>query len=65
MNWRCNHCGERFDEPRREREYQGSCFGFPAWERWSVCPCCGSEDIDEVYGYGYEDEDEGGAVLSA
>jgi len=36
----CIDCGFEFDEPAEWEESRGECFGFPAYERMSGCPCC-------------------------
>lgn len=59
MEYICNECDERFDEPDTEvttyEDYYGVGSEFDGRTRLevSVCPYCGSEDIDEV-----DDEEE-------
>lgn len=61
MMYRCERCGETFNESEvvveKWREYRGEYFGFPAIETVSEehCPYCNSEDIEEYY---EEDEDD-------
>lgn len=42
----CDECGEEFDEPHTYEERHG--FDHGPFEKWSVCPCCGSTDYYEV-----------------
>ena len=37
----CLACNSIFEHPKRQREYRGECFGFPAYEECSCCPYCG------------------------
>ena len=58
--YKCDCCGEIFDEDELEYEIEtncSECWGSPAYEDYSVpvCPFCGSEDIDETYD---DEEDE-------
>ena len=41
MTYKCNNCGEIFDEPRRYVETHGFTDGL--YERWSCCPYCGGD----------------------
>ena len=45
----CDHCDSLFDEDEADSEesYAGECWGTPAYETFSVCPCCGG-DYDEA-----------------
>lgn len=51
--WICDNCGLTFDEPVHEtvawEQYYGvgSLFSNYNYGAISVCPCCGSEDIEE------------------
>lgn len=47
---RCNRCGAITDDCDLEtgREYVGECFGTPAYENVSICPHCGSSNIEEI-----------------
>ena len=47
---RCCNCGAEGDteELRRVRESRGEFWGVPCYEALYVCPCCGSDDIEEV-----------------
>lgn len=52
---KCNYCGARFEdyEVRTRSEYVSEFWGSPAYAEISVCPSCGSDEIEET------DEDEG------
>ena len=39
----CNTCKSSFDAPRVNH-----CGGGDSGESWSVCPCCGSDNIEEA-----------------
>ena len=45
MTYKCNNCGEIFDEPWEVRETHGFNDGF--YETFYVCPYCGSDDYEE------------------
>lgn len=40
MTFVCLECGEVFDKPIELKDDRGECFGFPAYENFSVCPYC-------------------------
>ena len=42
--YKCNDCGEEFEEPYRYVETHGFTDGL--YEHWAVCPCCESTDFD-------------------
>ena len=46
--YKCNQCAKVFEEPRKESENMGECWGSPAIEHRRVCPCCGSGDFGEA-----------------
>ena len=48
--WRCNSCGTIFDEPC-VYSYIEDMNGEGAYQQFFVpkCPCCDSEEIEEVY----------------
>ena len=46
--FKCNDCGNRFYEPDTYRECIGEFWGMPAYETFSCCPVCKSEEIEEV-----------------
>lgn len=50
--WHCDECGADFDAPRiiTTRE---NLDGENGWEtqRTAVCPCCGSEEVEEARTY--------------
>lgn len=46
--YKCNECGCEFEEPRVFQDYRGEFWGVPAYETMWVCPCCESEDYDEI-----------------
>lgn len=52
---KCNDCGARFEdyEVRTRSEYVSEFWGSPAYAEISVCPSCGSDEIEET------EEDEG------
>ena len=50
--YKCNECGEIFDEPKEVQEGRGEFWGMPAYETMYYCPYCESEDFEEY------DEDE-------
>lgn len=60
--WHCNECDEYFDEDQMEiiREYHSELTGVGGilYEEFCVCPCCGSDDIEEYFEDEEEDEDE-------
>lgn len=53
--YKCWECEKEFSE--QEAEYYEECvgdfWGQPAYQKFPVCPFCGSEDIDE-----YEEKDD-------
>jgi len=59
--WRCERCGEIFDEPEYVEEcaesYYGvsSLFGNYNYISFAICPECGSEKLNEHY---YPEEEE-------
>lgn len=61
IRYQCSRCKAIFDKSQivvdTWREYQGECFGFPAWETVSEghCPECGNTYIDE-YWEDYDDD---------
>ena len=56
--WKCHDCGYIFDEPDKEKEYRGECWGTPAYETMYYCPRCGSEAFTEYSWSDDEKEDE-------
>lgn len=54
--YRCEECGAIFETAESWKEYRGECFGYPAYETVSGCPCCRSTDVEEYDPD--EDEDE-------
>lgn len=54
--YKCNDCGEVFDEPKYVQESRGEFWGAPCSETMAYCPHCESEDFEEYYGE--EDEEE-------
>lgn len=55
----CKECGKIFDAPKTYEECMGEFWGFPAYETFSICPFCDSEDFEE-YREGdddYEDQE--------
>ena len=54
--WRCENCGETFDEPKivcEDHGYDTEICHIPYYEYVDHCPICDSTDIDE-----YEEEEE-------
>ena len=54
--WRCENCGETFEEPKIIREdhgYDTEYTHIPYYEYVDYCPICDSTDIEE-----YEEEEE-------
>lgn len=49
--YECWDCGSIFkeDDIVYEEEYRGECWGQPAYERMSYCPCCHSDSFGEYY----------------
>lgn len=49
MKYICNNCGAVVDTDklRTVREEVGEYWGSPAYDSYGVCPCCGSEDLEE------------------
>lgn len=45
---RCDDCDCIFDEPEEVKENMGECFGFPSYEKYCICPACGSDNIEET-----------------
>ena len=52
--FKCDNCGETFDEPLEVEECVGEFWGSPAFELWRVCPYCKDNDFHEIE----EDEEE-------
>lgn len=54
---KCSDCGAAFEdyETKTRLEYISEFWGAPAYAEISVCPCCGSDEIEEFE----EDEDPG------
>ena len=50
MRYKCNNCGETFDEDDAEerRDCVGEFWGSPAYDSVMVCPECGSDEIEET-----------------
>jgi uncharacterized OB-fold protein len=48
LAYRCNDCGNYFDEPATYTEKMGEFWGAPSYDTFSCCPCCKSEAIEEV-----------------
>ena len=46
----CNKCGELFKLEDGEDRYElvGEFWGAPAYDRYKVCPVCGSDEFDEA-----------------
>ena len=54
--YKCNDCGEYFDEPDTHTEYLSEAWGQPIYESYDYCPCCGSDRI-EYSESGFDEED--------
>lgn len=50
--YKCNECGNEFDEPDTYTECMGEFWGVPAYEEFGCCPRCKSDDYEEVNNYG-------------
>lgn len=52
---KCYDCGAIFDEEDADerRECVGEFWGSPAYDSYLVCPCCGSDDLED-----YEEDEE-------
>lgn len=57
----CLNCGDTFEEPETYSENMGEFWGTPAYEEFSVCPCCHEgamteldDDSQEIYQLGYD-----------
>jgi len=48
--YKCNCCGNIFEEPIVVRESRGEYWGMPCYEKITVSPCC-KEDFTEVKEY--------------
>ena len=46
--FRCAECKGVFDTPNEEKDLVGTCGLAPAYEKISVCPYCGSDEIEQV-----------------
>lgn len=55
MEYICEECGYIFDEPHEY--YEGHGLDYPPYEKWSVCPNCGSPSYKELT-YDEENEEE-------
>lgn len=46
---KCLYCGAIFEdsEAKKEREYMGEHFGYPAYDTVLVCPECGCSELEE------------------
>ena len=44
--YKCNECGEEFDEPVSYPECVGEYWGAPAYQSFYMCPCCKSDDFE-------------------
>lgn len=53
----CLDCHGTFEEPISYKEKMGEFWGFPAYETFYICPCCGSSDYDEYKRDSVLDED--------
>lgn len=53
--YKCNDCGAIFDEPKEVQECMGEFWGAPAYDTFTYCPHCGSDDFEE---YDEDEEDE-------
>ena len=51
--YKCQDCGNTFEEPAIRTEKVGSSTDSlaPGYLKYEVCPCCGSEDFDEIEAY--------------
>ena len=56
--FRCNCCGNIFEEPKLVMESRGEFWGSPAYESMYYCPFCGDEDFEEYRKIEDEGEEE-------
>lgn len=54
----CNSCESRFEEPQETQGETLEHFGTPCRETFYECPCCGSEDCEEMATCSYCGESE-------
>lgn len=46
--FKCEYCGEIFEEPVSAKEDRGEFWGAPCYETIYICPACGSDDFYEL-----------------
>lgn len=46
--YRCSRCGQTFDSPDAVVDFYSEAWGRQVKHYTSVCPCCGSDDFDEM-----------------
>lgn len=46
--YKCNDCGEIFYEPAEYQENVGEFWGAPAYQTFTECPFCHSDDYEEI-----------------
>lgn len=45
----CNNCGKQFEEDEvGHYEEKDQFWGFPCTQRFSCCPYCGDDDIEDI-----------------
>lgn len=54
--YKCYTCRTVFDEPATYTENVGEYWGMPAYETFSMCPRCHSDDIGEYVEQAEDDE---------
>ena len=57
MMFKCECCGEIFEEPNRKKYCVGYYGSAPAYDTESTCPHCGEDNFDEYNEGDEEDED--------
>ena len=48
MKYICYECGKKFNQPKVVEECIGEYGSLPYFEPFVYCPCCGSEEIDDM-----------------
>lgn len=46
--FRCQNCGQMFDSPNCVLDFDSEYWGATVHHYTSVCPCCGSDEYDEM-----------------
>lgn len=46
--YKCENCGEEFEDPNNVEDFSSEYFGRMVTHYTNVCPCCGSDDFQEM-----------------